>query len=135
MIAVMKQNSKLSPLIYGLIFLSICGCTTVEFVRKDLTPQKQGILRYSPPSNASREAEYKTEVAKKAQDFCGGDFQITREYQAMEESRSSVGIGTGFGIGRQSSVLLGGSGPRESMSNFVEFVCKSPSSQSIEPRK
>jgi hypothetical protein len=115
------------------VLFAMCGCTTVEFVRKDLTPQKQGILRYTPPSNANREAEYKNEVNKKAQEFCGGDFNITREYQAMEESRSSVGVGTGFGIGRQSSVLIGGAGPRESMYNFVEFVCKSSTSPATQP--
>lgn len=103
---------------------AVFGCTTVEFVRKDTSPQKQGVLRYSPTSNTKKEAEYKGKVNEKAQEFCGGPFTITREYQAREESSSSVGVGTGFGIGGRSSVLIGGSGPRHSMYNFVEFVCQ-----------
>jgi len=104
-----------------LLFL-ICGCTTVEFVRKDLTPTKQAILRYSPPSSAKSEAEYREEVKKQATEFCGGDFQITKEYQAREESGSSAGAGTGFSMG-SGTIFLGGSNRNTSMYNFVEVAC------------
>lgn len=104
---------------------ALCGCTTVEFVRKDVTPQKQGILRHSTTSNPKREAEYKEKVNEKAREYCGGDFQITREYEARDVSSSSVGVGTGFGFGRSSSVLVGGSAPTQNMYSFVEFTCLS----------
>jgi len=107
-----------------ILFFGVCGCTTVEFVRKDLTPHKQGILRHSPPSSGSREAEYRDLVNEKARQFCGGDFTIVREYQALDESRSTAGVGTGFGFGNRSSIIVGGAGPKQTMYHFVEFICK-----------
>lgn len=108
------------------IFLLLCSCTTVEFVRKDTVPTKQGILRHLPPSSGDKEVKYRDEVKKKAQEFCGGDFTITKEYQALDESQSStgIGIGTGFGYSSRSSVYMGGSSPARSMYSFVEFTCK-----------
>lgn len=104
-------------------FFLICGCTTVEFVRKDISPSKRAILRYLPPSNSNREAKYQEEVRKKATDFCGGDFSITKEYQAREETGSSTGIGTGFGVG-MGGIMVGGSNQNTAMYNFVEIECK-----------
>src|SRR5215217_713793 len=66
-----------------LVFLS-AGCTSVEFVRKDLSPQKQGILRFTPASTSAGEAKVRDKVHNKASDFCGGPFEITKEYQARE---------------------------------------------------
>lgn len=106
------------------IFLLISGCTTVEFVRKDLSPSKQAVVRYSLPSNPSREAKYRAELEKQATNFCDGPFQITKEYEAREETGSSAGVGTGFGIGRSSSIFIGGSDRATAMYRFVEFVCK-----------
>lgn len=102
----------------------ISSCTTVEFVRKDLTPEKKGVLRYAPPSDTKQELKYKAEVNKKATEFCGTDYKITREYQALDESDSSVGVGTGFGFGASNTMIIGGSRPTRSMANFVEFSCE-----------
>ena len=102
----------------------ITGCTTVEFIRKDFTPRKQGILRYAPTSSESREAKYRAEVKKQATDFCGTEFEIIREFQAREETGSASGIGTGFGIGSGGSIFVGGSERSTAMYNFVEFACK-----------
>lgn len=110
---------------YVIVLLFILtSCTTVEFVRKDVTPQKQGVLRHSITSDEKKAAEYRAEVNKKAREFCGTDFTITKEYQAREEARSTAGIGTGFSIGRSSSLFIGGMGPSSSMYDFVEFMCK-----------
>ncbi|MGZ3690733.1 MAG: hypothetical protein ACXVAX_04480 [Pseudobdellovibrio sp.] len=106
-----------------LILFILCGCTTVEFVRKDFTPTKQAVLRYAPPSDSKDEAKYREEINKKAGEFCGGGFQITKEYQARDASDSSVGVGTGFGT-RSSSLFLGSTTPNTSMYNFVEIICK-----------
>lgn len=107
-----------SFLIFGL-----CSCTSVEFVRKDISPTKQGILRHFPASNEAKAAEYKALVDEKAREYCGGNFKITKEYQALGESRTTAGVGTGFGIGRRSSFMIGGTGPSERMYHFVEFDC------------
>jgi hypothetical protein len=107
-----------------LLLLLTSGCVSVEFVRKDLTPEKKAILRYSPPSSEKKDAEYREEVKKKASEFCGGDFQIVKEYQERDISDSSVGVGTGFGFGNHSSIMIGGSRPNTSMYNFVEISCK-----------
>lgn len=104
-------------------FLLICGCTTVEFVRKDISPSKRAILRYSSPSNANREARYQEEVRKKASAFCGGEYKTTKEYQAREATGSSTGIGTGFGVG-MGGILVGGSNQNTAMYNFVEVECQ-----------
>jgi len=114
---------KIKVLLLGLIILT-SGCVSVEFVRKDLTPEKKAILRHSPPSSGEREAEYRELVKKKASEFCGGEYVVTKEYQAQDISDSSVGIGTGFGFGRHSSIMIGGSRPTTSMYNFVEVSCK-----------
>lgn len=107
-----------------LILLGISGCTTIEFVRKDLSPRRQAIVRFVPPSNTKREADYREELKKQATAFCGGGYEITKEYQAREETGSSAGVGTGFGIGSSSSIFVGGSDRGTAMYNFVEFVCK-----------
>ena len=111
---------------FGIFFilLFLAGCTTVEFVRKDLKPQKQGVLRHTPPSSPEKEVKYRDEVKKQAGNFCGGEFNITKEYQALGESRSSAGIGTGFGFGSGSGIFVGGSDRPEVMYNYVEFVCR-----------
>lgn len=107
------------------IIYSLMACTTVEFVRKDLTPQKQGVLRHSLTSNEKKTAEYRAEINKKAGEFCGSEFTITKEYQAMDESRSTAGVGTGFGIGRGGgSLFIGSAGSDRTMYNFIEFSCK-----------
>lgn len=100
------------------------GCTTVEFVRKDFSPRRQALLRYAPPSNEARSVKYRIELNKQAREFCGGEFETTREFQAREETGSSAGIGTGFGIGGSGSVFVGGSDRSTAMYNFVEIACK-----------
>jgi hypothetical protein len=105
------------------VFL-LSSCTTVEFVRKDQTPRKQGIIRHAIPSNEKRAAEYREKVATEARAFCGGEFEITKEYEAREDSGISTGAATGFGVGF-GGIMLGGSNRGTSMYNFVEFVCKS----------
>lgn len=113
----MKQRLAV---IFLLPFLA--ACTTVEFVRKDLTPQKKAVVRFSPPSSPEREKDYKEELAKKASEFCGGPFEITKEYQAREESGGTgVGTGVGFGAG---AIFIGGASPSSTMYNFVELSCK-----------
>ena len=102
----------------------LSGCTTVEFVRKDLTPSKKAVVRYSPSSSPSSEAKYRDELKKQAMGFCGGDFEITKEYQAKDETGTSTGLGTGFGVGAASSIFIGGSRGNTAMYNFVEFSCK-----------
>lgn len=105
--------------------LLFTSCTTVEFVRKDMTPRKQAIVRFSPTSSESKAAKYKDEVRRQALDFCGSDFEITKEYQARDETNSSAGIGTGFGLGGGgSTVFIGGGSRNTAMYNFVEFNCK-----------
>lgn len=106
------------------LFFLICGCTTVEFVRKDFTPSKKGVIRHSLTSNPSRQAKYRELVNAEAKNFCGGEFEITKEYQAREETGSSAGVGTGVSIGRSSSIFIGGSDRSTAMYNFVEFICK-----------
>lgn len=115
----MKLN--LVFLLGALIFFS--SCTTVEFVRKDTTPEKKAILRYLPPSSDKKAAQYKEEVNKKAKDFCGGNFNITKEYQARQPSGVSTGVGTGFGLG-MGGIVLGSSRESTTMYNFVEFSCQ-----------
>lgn len=114
---------KMTGLFIILLFLTT-GCTTVEFVRKDTLPKKQAIVRYSPTSSESQEAKYKEEVKRQALNFCGTDFEITKEYQARDEANTSAGVGTGFGIGGGSTILISGSNRNTAMYNFVEFVCK-----------
>lgn len=104
------------------ISLLLSACTTVSFVRKDFTPVKQGVLRHSPPSSSERAAEYREKVNKEARDFCGGEFQITKEYQARELTGTSTGVGTGFGVG-MGGIAIGGSTQGTAMYNFVEFTC------------
>lgn len=115
---------KISTVSALIILLLLTGCTTVEFVRKDLTPKKQAVVRYSPTSSDSKEAKYKDEVKRQALLFCGTDYEITKEYQARDEANSSAGIGTGFGIGGGSSLFISGANRSTVMYNFVEFSCK-----------
>lgn len=96
------------------------SCSTVEFVRKDFSPKKQAIVRYPPTSN---DTKYRENLNQRATEFCGGPYQITKEYQAREETGNSVGVGTGVGIG-MGGVMIGGSNRATSMYNFVEFDCK-----------
>lgn len=115
------KNASLITLM--LLILSSCS-HTVEFVRRDTTPQKQAVVRYYPTDKPEHEAKYRKDLQKKATGFCDGDYTITKEYQARDESNTSAGVATGFGIGGNSSVIFGGAGPRTTMYNFVEFVCK-----------
>ncbi len=110
-------------LMISLLFL-LASCTTVEFVRKDTSPEKKAVLRHSPTSDAAKQAKYKTEIDKKAKEFCKGDYTITKEYEALDQADSSVGVGTGFGIGGGgSSFILGSSNPSRSMAQFTELTC------------
>lgn len=115
----MKKLSLITPLLF---ILSSCS-HTVEFVRRDTSPTKQAVVRYYPTDKPETEAKYREDLKKKATNFCGGDYTITREYQARDESNSSAGIATGVGIGH-GAIMVGGSGPRTTMYNFVEFSCK-----------
>lgn len=103
------------------IFL-FSGCTTVEFVRKDYSPTKQAIVRYSPSSSEKSRTKYRQEVDKQAKNFCEGNYQIVKEYQARDETGSSAGVGTGVGMG-MGGVFIGGSSRNTAMYNFVEFTC------------
>ncbi len=116
--ALMCLMKNFITLSFYLIILS--GCSTVEFIRKDTTPKKQAIVRYPPTSNDSK---YREDLNKQANRFCGGDFEITKEYQARDETGSSAGVGTGMGFG-MGGVMLGGSTRNTAMYNFVEFSCK-----------
>lgn len=104
--------------------LILSGCShTVEFVRRDTSPQKQAVVRYTPTDKPEDEAKYREDLKKKATNFCAGDYSITREYQARDESNSSAGLSTGFGMGN-AGIMVGGSAPRSTMYNFVEFACR-----------
>lgn len=109
--------------ILSIVLLSSCS-HTVEFVRRETSPTKQAIVRYYPTDKPEKEAKYREDLKKKATGFCDGDYTITREYQARDESTSSAGIATGVGIGNSGAIMVGGSGPRTTMYNFVEFTCK-----------
>ncbi len=110
--------------IFIFTFLLLGGCMTVEFVRKDFVPHKQGILRHSIPSSAENELKYRNEAKKQAQEFCGDDFTILKEYQALDLAPSSSGIATGFGLGRHSTMMIGGTSQNQIMYSFIEFTCK-----------
>lgn len=100
------------------------ACATVEFVRKDTSPKKQAVVRHSPASTPEKEAKYREEVAKKANEFCGSSgFDITKEYQAREES-GSTGVSTGLGVGMGGAFSIGAAHRNTSMSNYVEFTCR-----------
>ncbi len=111
------------------LLLILSGCTTIQFVRKDFTPEKKAVVRYPPQSKPGNEAKYRDELVKQAREFCGGPFQITREYQQLVESGDaalSTGVGFGgYGYGHQpgSSIFLGGSAPSAVNRHFVEFTC------------
>lgn len=111
----------------SITMLVLTGCTTVEFVRKDLTPAKLAVLRYPPQSNAADEEKYRTQLSQKSKEFCGGDFKIVKEYEALEKSGDSgmrTGIGTGFGVGGGGGIFIGGSsGSSERTYHFVEIAC------------
>lgn len=117
--------------ILWLPFFFLCACTTVEFVRKDMTPSKQAVVRYQPSSKPAKEAKYKNEVQKKAKEFCGGDFEITKEYQARQQTGASTGVGTGLGIG-MGGIMVGASHDTSALYNFVEFACKDDRSPTSE---
>lgn len=109
-----------------LTILMLTGCTSVDFVRKDLTPTKQAVLRYPPQSDADGEAKHRAELTKKANEFCGGEFKIVKEYEALENNNDSgvrTGIGTGFGMGGGAIFIGGSSGGSERMYHFVEIAC------------
>lgn len=114
------KSSLALPLTALLLF---SGCTTVEFVRKDIAPEKKAVLRYVPPANEKKAAKYKDEVNKKAQEFCGGEFNITKEYQARQPTGTSTGVGTGIGLG-MGGIMLGSSQESTAMYNFVELSCQ-----------
>lgn len=100
----------------------IGGCTTVEFVRRDTSPEKKGILRYSPTSSASKESKYRDKVSKEARGFCGGEYEITKEYQAREDTGTSTGVGTGMSVG-MGGLMVGAAHRNDELYNFVEFRC------------
>lgn len=109
--------------LFVLISVSFCvGCTTVTFVRKDLSPTKQAVLRYAPTDNAKKEEKYKAKVASESRQFCGGDYSVMKEYQARENTGTSTGVGTGFGVGF-GGIALGSSQSNTAMYNFVEISC------------
>lgn len=112
---------------HGFFILSVfivSGCShTVEFVRRDTSPVRQAIVRYYPTDKPDKEAKYREDLKKKATSFCGGEYTITKEYQARAESTTSTGVATGIGIGH-GAIMVGGSGPSTTMYNFVEFTCK-----------
>lgn len=118
----LSYMKTLSLIATMLLIFSSCS-HTVEFVRRDTSPTKQAVVRYYPTDKADTEAKYREDLKKKATGFCNGDYTITREYQARDESNSSAGIATGVGIG-SGAIMVGGSGPRTTMYNFVEFTCK-----------
>ncbi|AZZ36296.1 hypothetical protein CIK05_05660 [Bdellovibrio sp. qaytius] len=113
---------KASLICLTLLILTSCS-HTVEFVRRDTSPQKQAVVRYYPTDKPETEAKYREDLKKQATNYCGGDYTITKEYQARDESNSSAGVATGIGFGN-SAVMFGGSGPHTTMYNFVEFTCK-----------
>ncbi|WP_409479802.1 hypothetical protein [Pseudobdellovibrio sp. HCB154] len=115
----MKTPSLIASM---LLILSSCS-HTVEFVRRETSPTKQAVVRYYPTDKPEKEAKYREDLKKKATGFCNGDYTITREYQARDESNTSAGIATGVGIGH-GAIMVGGSGPSTTMYNFVEFTCK-----------
>jgi len=111
-------------LLLNVIFLSLYSCTTVEFVRKETTPEKKAVVKHSITSDEKKAAKYKDEVNKKATEFCGNsNFTITKEYEALEPAQSTVGVGTGFGYSN-TSLLIGSAVPSQTMASFVEFTCK-----------
>lgn len=108
------------------MILALTGCTTVEFVRRDLTPSKKAILRYSIPSDANSDTKYRAELDKKAKSFCGEKYKIAKEYEAREDSGSTgvgTGVSTGIGIGA-GAIMIGGSRPTTTMYHFVEIECE-----------
>ncbi|HEX4923723.1 MAG TPA: hypothetical protein VFV50_06540 [Bdellovibrionales bacterium] len=116
-----------------LVFIFLTACTTVEFVRRDLVPTKHAILRYAPQSSPESEAKYRTKLDEKANEFCGGPFHITKEYEAREESPHSTAIGTGFGFGRRTGILVGGTTRGTTMYHFVEISCGAPAAATPAP--
>lgn len=108
-----------------IFILLLCSCTTVEFVRKDTNPKKQAVLRHYPASSPEKGAEYREEVRKQARGFCGGEYDVVREYQAREDSGSS-GVSTGVGVGMGGSIFIGGSSRNTQMYNFIEISCRQP---------
>lgn len=118
-----KLNMKNLILVFLAIYILSACSHTVEFIRRETSPQKQAVVRYYPTDKPEIEAKYREDLKKKATEFCDGDYTITREYQARDESNSSAGIATGVGIGH-GAIMVGGSGPKTTMYNFVEFSCK-----------
>lgn len=114
----------------SLSVLLTTACTSVEFVRKDLTPAKSAILRYPPQSKPDKEKKHRDKLNEEATAYCGGPYTITREYEALTETpRSSgvtTGIGLGTGIGRGgfgTGIGFGTSVPREDNYHYVELAC------------
>jgi hypothetical protein len=86
------------------------------------------VLRYPPQSNPDREAEFRAKMSAKATDFCGGKYEITREFEARDETGTSTGFGTGVGVGTGGTgfgtgVIVGTSVPNTAMYHFVEVAC------------
>jgi hypothetical protein len=108
--------------ILTVILFFIGGCTTVEFVSKEVTPTRQATLRHLTPSSNTSYVDYRDKVNKKASEFCEGDFEITNEYQALEESNSStrassIGLGSG-------TIFAGGAHRGPTTYNMVEVACR-----------
>ncbi len=113
----------MKKIVYWTALVAFAGCTTVEFVRKDLAPTKQAVVRYAPASSEKSRSKYLQEVDKQARNFCEGNYQITKEYQARDETGASSGVGTGVGMG-MGGIFVGGSHRNSAMYNFVEFTCQ-----------
>lgn len=114
---------------FPILLVLFTGCaTTVEFVRKDLTPEKRATLRY--PAGSSKEQQYRDKLTEQARGFCGGEFKITREYEAREETGGSTGVGTGIGagLGRHSGIgvglSLGTANRNTAMYHFTDISCQ-----------
>jgi hypothetical protein len=104
-------------------FLWITGCTTVKFLRKDISPVRKAALMYPLPSSSEREKEYRNEFRDQAREFCSGDYYVIREYQERHPTGSAVGLGTGFGIGSHTGVIIGGTQMSSEVFTFVEIGC------------
>lgn len=132
------RNSLLNLTLLALSVGVVAGCTTVDVVRREITPTKQLVVRYVPQSNPDKEAKRRDLVNQKAREFCGGEFHITREYEALEETGGStgVGIGTGFGYNRGFGTVfsVGTAARNTQMYRFVDIACGlAPQAAAIDP--
>jgi hypothetical protein len=113
--------------------LTSVGCTTVEFVRKDLMPDKKAVLKYPTTDSDKKASKYQEKVQEKAMQFCGGGYEVEKQYQAREETGTSTGFGTGLGT-TNAGVLVGTSRSNTAMYNFVEIACLGKNSAENSPQ-